>query len=238
MKVMILAAGAGKRLRPITESVPKVMVPVNGRPMLEYILDQIRDSGIHDVFVNLHYKPEQIMDHFGDGRNFGVHITYSHEPELQGTAGAVKKLESHFTETFLVYYGDNFVEIDIKQMIKAHGANKADVTIAVFPTQTPEMSGISQLDDRGRIIRFIEKPPRSLNVGNLANAGVYVVEPSILKKIPEDSPSDFGIDIFPSILKDHFRLFAYHLEGTVIGIDTPELLARLKKHLNAGTFRP
>ena len=229
---MILAAGKGTRLKPVTDDrVPKPMVKVAGRPLLEHIVDQIRNAGITDLFINLHHQPESIHTHFGDGRDFGVRITYSHEKELLGTAGAVKKLASNFTETFILYYGDNYVEIDLKDMIRDHYTGRAAATIALFPCEQPHMSGISKIDAQRNVIQFVEKPEPALNMGNLANAGIYVLEPSVLSSIPADRPSDFGRDIFPDVLKRGGKIRAYMLNGKVIGVDTPELYAKLESYL-------
>lgn len=232
MKAMVLAAGKGTRLLPFTADRPKPMMPVAGRPLLDHIIGQIRSAGIADIFINLHHQPEIIRSHFGDGRRFGVRITYSLEPDLLGTAGAVKKLASHFTETFLVYYGDNYVEMDIPHFIQTHRDSKADATIAIFPCANPHLSGIVQIDDRRNIVKFVEKPEDAAGLGNLANAGVYALEPRILPFIPADRPADFGRDIFPSVLNQNCMCRAYTLQGNVIGIDTPESLARLESYLS------
>lgn len=231
MKAMILAAGRGTRLGPATDRIPKPMMPVAGSPLLEHIVTQIRDAGITELFMNLHHQPDSIRTHFSDGKKFGVHITYSVEKELLGTAGAVKKLESHFTESFLVYYGDNYVEIDLKDFIQHHSRFRAAATIAVFPTDTPHLSGIAQVDDKLNVRHFIEKPPAGSNASNLANAGIYALEPELFAAIPPTGPSDFGMDIFPEMLKRKLPMRAYLLKGKVIGIDTPESYSRLESYL-------
>lgn len=232
MKALVLAAGQGTRLKPFTDSVPKPMVDVAGRPMLEYILEQIRSAGIAEVWMNLHYKPEIIRDHFDDGKNFDMRIRYSFEKELLGTAGAVKKLETEFKETFMVYYGDNYVEVNLNEMIHHHQKSGVEATVALFPTETPHMSGIAQLDADDTILRFVEKPGPADAAGNLANAGIYIMEPSVIRSIPADRPSDFGRDIFPELLRQRRAIKGYRLSGSVIGIDTPELHARLESYLS------
>lgn len=238
MRAMVLAAGKGTRLKPFTDTLPKPMMPVAGRPLLEYIIAQLKSAGITDLWINLHHEPDAVRNHFGDGARFGVRIRYSHETHLLGTAGAVKKLAAHFTETFLVYYGDNYVEIDLADMIRIHNASRADATLALFPTDTPHMSGIADMDDKLLIRRFVEKPAPADGLGNLANAGVYVIEPGVLKDIPADRASDFGRDIFPALIQRGRSLRAYPLRGKVIGIDTPELHARLETYLAGGPPRP
>lgn len=232
MKAMVLAAGQGTRLKPFTDAMPKPMMPVAGKPLLEHIIRQLKESGITEIVINLHHQPESIQRHFGDGTRFGVRIIYSHEDKLLGTAGAVKNLESHFMDTFLVYYGDNYVEIDLNDLVQKHKVSQAAATIAVFPCETPHLSGIVQIDGKGNILNFVEKPPKGSAAGNLANAGIYVMEPRILAFIPAGRSSDFGKDIFPEILRQKQVLRSYLLKGNVIGIDTPELHAKLEAYLS------
>ncbi len=231
MKAMVLAAGRGTRLKPHTDTIPKPMMPVAGRPLLEHIFEQIRAAGIADIVVNLHHRPEVIQNYFRDGGRHNIRLTYSFEPDLLGTAGAVLKLAAEFTETFLVYYGDNYVELDLPDLIRSHRQSKSDATIAVFSCEEPHRSGIVQADDSGRIFNFVEKPDPEIDVGRLANAGVYVLEPKVIPVIPAGRAVDFGRDIFPELIRNHFFLQAYPLRAAVYGIDTPELHARLVRHL-------
>lgn len=137
MKAMILAAGLGTRLRPLTNTVPKVMLPVGSKPLLEYHLDLLKKYGIREIAINLHYLPDAIKNHLGDGSKFGVNITYLFEPELLGTASAVKELGWFFDETFLVIYGDNLVEVDFSKLIKFHELRGGLATIAVYHHPEP-----------------------------------------------------------------------------------------------------
>ncbi len=232
MKAMVLAAGRGTRLKPFTDNMPKPMIPVAGRPILEHIVIQLRDVGFTDLVINLHYHPEAITEHFGNGDKFGVRIHYSRETALLGTAGAVKKIQDQFIGPFLVYYGDNYVEIDLDQFVRAHHDAAPVATIAVFPCDNPSMSGIARVDDGQNIVEFVEKPVPGSNAGNLANAGVYILNPGVLKAIPADRPSDFGHDIFPELLRQGQNLKAFMLSGRVIGVDTPELHTRLERYLS------
>ena len=231
MKTFILAAGTGERLRPLTDDRPKPMVQVRGRPFLEQILQQLREAGLTDIWMNLHHHPEAVEKHFKEGKCFGVQIHYSREQELLGTAGAVKKQERSFQETFLVYYGDNYVEIDLADMIRFHQEKKGLATIAVFPAEEVSVSGVVETDASDRIHRFLEKPAPGTTSSRLVNAGIYVLEPEIFRFIPEDAPSDFGRDIFPAVLAQNGPIYAYFLSGAVIGLDTPELLSRLETYL-------
>ena len=232
MKALILAAGKGTRLKPLTESRPKPMIPVGGRPLLERIVVQLREAGITDLFINLHSYPESIQNHFGDGQRFGVRITYSYEPTLLGTAGAAKKLESSLKDgPFLVYYADNYVEVDLTHMISVHSEKKSMAIIAVFPGQEISASGVVEVDPHDRIQRFLEKPAPHETESRLVNAGLYLLEPDILDSIPESEVYDFGHQLFPKILEQGVPLYAYHLTGAVFGIDTPLVLSKLGSYL-------
>ena len=230
---MVLAAGKGLRLRPLTDRLPKPMVPVLGRPMLEYVVEALRGAGIVDIVVNVHQHGDAVQAHFGSGERFGVRLRYSREPELLGTAGAVKQAEADFLDTFVVYYGDTYVEVDLQEMLSVHRARRALGTIAVFHAADPSVCGVVELDEAQRIRRFVEKPAPGTIPGDLANAGVYILEPQVVAAIPPRTFSDFGRDIFPELLRQGAALYAYPLRGQVIGMDTLEGLRRLETYLTA-----
>ena len=234
MKALVLAAGRGERLRPLTDRCPKPMIPIAGKPLLERIVVQLREADITSLWINLHHRPDSVRQHFQDGSRFGVTISYSFETDLLGTAGAAKKLEKEFQDTFLVYYGDNYVEVDLKKMIAFHRAHRGLGTIAVFEAQEMAAGGVVESDPANRVRRFLEKPAAGQTPSRQVNAGIYVVEPAVFQHIPSDRPSDFGRDIFPKLLADGRPLYAYPLSGTVIGIDTPALISRLQKYLSQG----
>jgi len=222
MKGMILAAGEGRRLRPLTNYLPKPMLPVGGRPLLEHILTHLRNCGITNLAINLHHLPQAVIDHFGDGNRWGVRLRYSVEEELLGSAGGVKRLESFFDEPFVVYYGDLFTRADLRPMIAAHRRGESIATMGLYRVPDPWNRGIVQLDSGGRITRFVEKPPREEAFSNLANAGIYVLEPDVLRYIPPDQPCDFGRDVFPALLADGAPVAGYVLDAPLIDIGLPE----------------
>src|SRR6266478_244793 len=154
MKAFILAAGLGTRLRSLGLDLPKVMVPVGGKPLLEHHVELFKRQGIHELIVNLHYLPEKITSYFGDGSKFGVRITYSPEPELLGTAGAVKKMERDLLEgTFLVFYGDNLVRVEFAPLIEFHRTRGALATVVLFESLEPWTGGVVETDSNGRVLR-------------------------------------------------------------------------------------
>jgi NDP-sugar pyrophosphorylase family protein len=226
MKAMILAAGPGTRLRPLTDNCPKAMLPVGGRPLLHHAIDLLRSHGVTDVVINLHHLPESVIAYFGNGQAFGVRIFYSREDALLGTAGAVKKAAEHFQEAFLVIYGDLLTDLDLTAMGVHHRNHGSIATLALHAVGNPQECGIVEMDSDGWIRRFVEKPAPQDVFSNLANAGVYVLEPEVLRHVPEGVPCDFGRDVFPSLLRNELKLSGYPVSGYLIDIGSPEKYRR------------
>jgi mannose-1-phosphate guanylyltransferase len=217
MKAMILAAGEGTRLRPLTLAFPKPMVPVAGVPLLKRTVALLQSAGILEIAVNLFHKPESIEALFGET------LTYSPEEELLGTAGGVKKLEDFFDTTFLVLYGDNYYRFDPAPLLAFHKQTNALATLATFTTQNPTACGLVETDAKGKVTRFVEKPPADEVFTDQASAGVYVLEPQVLSLIQTEGPSDFGRDVFPALLREFpTRVFARPLDGYLKDTGTPE----------------
>ena len=210
-KAMLLAAGKGTRLRPLTETVSKCMVKVAGRPVLERNIEWLKRFGVTDLAVNLHYLPEAVTDHFGDGGRFGVRITYSYEPELLGTAGAVKRMGPFFDAPFFVWYADNLSTCRLDHLWQAHESRGSVATIALHYREDPTHSGIVGLDDDDRVIRFLEKPRADEVFSHWVSAGLLVLEPSVIDRMPEGVAADFGRDIFPALLSEGARLGGYRM---------------------------
>jgi mannose-1-phosphate guanylyltransferase/phosphomannomutase len=207
---MVMAAGAGTRLRPLTFSVPKPMVPIANRPVLEYTIDNLKRHGITELVLNLHSHPELIRNHFKNGEHWGVNIQYSHEPELLGTAGGVRKVASFLQgDTFFVMSGDGLTDIDLTQMLDFHKSQKASATIGLKAIDTRFDYGVTLTNPNGRITRFIEKPLWSDVFSNHVNTGIYVIEPKVLRQIPSGKPYDFGSELWPKMLKERARLFGH-----------------------------
>lgn len=222
MKGMILAAGEGRRLRPLTNHLPKPMLPVAGRPLLEHTITSLRDNGVTELAINLHHLPQAVIDHFGDGRDWGVSLRYSVEERLLGSAGGVKRLQAFFDETFIVYYGDLFTQADLRPMIDLHQRTGAPATMGLYRVPDPWNRGIVQLDDQQAIVRFAEKPPPDQIFSDLANAGIYVLEPEVLDWIPAGQMYDFGHDLFPDMLAQDVQIAGYVIEDSLIDIGLPE----------------
>ncbi|HDM78190.1 MAG TPA: nucleotidyltransferase family protein [Deltaproteobacteria bacterium] len=234
MKAMILAAGEGTRLRPLTERIPKPMLSVSGLPILEYNIRLLTKHGIRELVINLHHCPDVVSGYFGDGNSWSVSITYSYEPVLLGTAGAVKKVESLFDSTFLVVYGDNLITCDIGRLCAFHRKKGGIGTLTLFYRKDPTSSGIVDLDQDDRIIRFLEKPELHQVFSHWVNAGILVLEPEVLKYIRSDKPSDFGRDILPALIADGQPLYGYKMSEKLWWIDTLEDYKRLQELVERG----
>ena len=231
MKALILAAGEGTRLRPLTLDRPKPMLPVAGHPLLAITIAQLRTAGISDVAINLHYHPEAITRYFGDGRALEVAIRYSYEPEVLGTAGAARKLDGYLDETFLVIYGDVLARLDYQRLIEFHRSRRAAVTLSLYHVTNPTQVGLVGVDGQNRITRFVEKPKQEDVFTDLANAGILVCESSILSHVPRGTFFDFGHDLLPLLLDLGLPLYGLPLAGDeyLIDIGTVENYERAQR---------
>lgn len=221
MKALVLAAGKSERLRPLTDRIPKPMLVVAGRPVLEHNVRLLLRHGVTELIINLHHEPDVIRSYFSDGAAFGTRIAYSWEPDLLGTAGAVKRLQQEFTETFLVVYGDNLTNCNLGELIAFHKSHGGCATIALFPREDVLASGIVGIDPAGRVLQFLEKPSPDRVFSHWVNAGVLVLEPSVLAHIP-DGVSDFGRDVLPGLVACGMPVFGYTMTEQLWWIDTPE----------------
>ena len=210
MKAMILAAGVGSRLDPLTRAIPKPMVPVVNRPVIEHIVLDLKKHGFDEIMVNLHYLGDVIQQGLGDGSRLGVHISYAQEDKLWGDAGSVKRSQAFFgNETFLVVGGDDISDIDLSGLMALHREKQAASTIATTVVEDPSQFGIVVTDEDGRITRFLEKPKGGDVFSNTANTGVYVFEPDVFDLIPPDTFWGFGNNVFPSLLAADRPLYGF-----------------------------
>lgn len=204
---MILAAGAGTRLMPLTENIPKPMIPIVGIPIIELILRHLQKFGINDIVANTHYRAESIHNLFGGKNHLGVNFNYVYEESLTGTAGGMKKCESFFEqgETFIVVSGDALTNLNIEELYKRHKKSGALASMALkeFPMEKVEHFGVVIIDENSRIIGFQEKPKQQEAKSNLVNTGIYIFETDIFNYIPENNFYDFAENIFPSIMKSN-----------------------------------
>jgi NDP-sugar pyrophosphorylase family protein len=231
VKAMVLAAGEGVRLRPLTSDRSKCMVEVGGKPVLERNIEWLRRYGVRELVINLHHAADSVTGYFGDGSRFGVRISYSLEPQLLGTAGAVRKVAEQFTGPFFVWYGDNLSTCRLDQLWEFHVASGGLVTIALHEREDPTASGIAGLDERGRITRFLEKPRPHEVFSHWVNAGILVLEPEVIGAIPAGVAADFSRDVFPAMLEQDAAVFGYRMRGEerLWWIDTLADLERVEK---------
>lgn len=209
-KAMVLAAGLGTRLRPLTDLISKPMIPIANKPVMEHIIELLVEHDFDEVVCNLHWYPEAIKDYFGDGSKYNIKITYSYEPELLGTAGGVKKVEAFFEgQTFLILSGDALTDIDLTELMDFHRKKGGICTLVLTEVDDPSQYGVVIIDDESRITGFQEKPLMGEAKSSLANSGIYVFEPDIFNHIPYGSFYDFGRDLYPKLLKAGIAYYGY-----------------------------
>lgn len=233
MKGLILAAGEGQRLRPLTLTRPKPMLPVAGRPLLEHIVMLLRHHGVTQLAINLHHKPQTVTSYFGNGQQWGVRILYSYEQHLLGSAGAAKKLAWFFDQTFIVFYGDLYTELNLRPLINFHRNQGALATVALYEVSNPTACGIVALDHQQRIQQFVEKPAPEQVFSNLANAGVYILEPAVLSFVPSNKPFDFGKDLFPLFLDLGLPIMGFPIQELLVDIGTWDKYLALQQTFGA-----
>ena len=228
MKAVIMAGGEGTRLRPQTSNLPKPMLPLVGRPMMEHIVSLLRRHGIDDIVVTVAFLPNAIRSYFGDGSELGVRMVYATEESPLGTAGSVRNAREQLTERFLVISGDVLTDIDLSSVISFHEKNQALATIALSAVENPLEFGIVITREDGTIERFLEKPGWGQVFSDTINTGIYVLEPEIFDRIPGDRAVDFSGEVFPAVLESGEPLFGCVVDGYWEDVGTTA--AYLKAH--------
>jgi len=224
MKALILAAGFGTRLQPLTNELPKPLFPVLNRPILEHTLHFLSSQGIKEIAINLHHRPEKIIDYFGDGKGFGVNLHYSKEEKILGTAGGIKKLQSYFQdETFLVIKSDVFADINLNDFLKFHIEKKARLTLVVRQDANVEKYKSIQRVEEGRIVHFLGKGIKNSEpVTQVMFTGIQIIEPDIFSRIPEDKFCGTTEDVFPGMIQDELPIYGFLHDGYWIDMGTRE----------------
>jgi mannose-1-phosphate guanylyltransferase len=204
VRAVVLVGGFGTRLRPLTHHRPKQMLPIVHRPMIEHVIGHLVDHGVDDVVLSLGYQPDGFRDAYPRGRCVGATLHYAIEPEPLDTAGAIRfaVLDAGIDERFLVVNGDVLTDLDITAFVAFHDARAAEGTIALHPVDNPSRYGVVLSDDRGRVTAFVEKPPRGEVASNLINAGTYVLEPSVIDRIPPGRRVSVERETFPTLVAD------------------------------------
>ncbi|MCP4130490.1 MAG: nucleotidyltransferase family protein [bacterium] len=237
---MILCAGFGTRMKDYTKETPKVMLPIDGKPILEYTINHLAKLGINNIIINLHYFPDQITSYFSDGKKFGVNITYSYEEEPLGTAGAIKKVEKSLTgeDDFLLLYGDIVCNQDYYKLYEFHRTNPGAIATIILHERNKSNS-IVEMDINNKITRFIERPDYEVTdkKQNWVNSGLYCLNRKILDIIPENRFYDFPRNIFTKIYSEG-SLFGYPLNGYRCAIDSPERYSKVQNDFSKEQIFP
>lgn len=212
MQALILAGGKGTRLRPLTMYTPKPIVPVLNRPFLLYQIEILKRAGITDITLSLSYQPDKIEQLLDDGAEYGVNLRYLTEPSPRGTGGAYKFAADSIRETTIVFNGDILTDLDVSEVVEFHRQKQAEATIVLTPVKNPAAYGLVETDEENRVFRFREKPSAEeiagLTTKNI-NAGIYILEPTVLDLIPEAENRSFEYNVFPDLLTAQKPFFAY-----------------------------
>jgi len=225
LKAFLLAAGLGTRLRPITDTMPKCMVPIDDRPLLAIWLEALDDAGVDEVLVNLHYLPDVVTDYLAT-RAGTPRVRTSYEPELLGSAGTLAANRDWVAgeEFFLACYADNLTDFDLRLLIDAHRQHDAIATLTAFHSENPSAGGVLELGGDGRVVGFEEKPAQPAS--DLTNAGMYAFYPRLLDEIPETPPSDIGYDLLPALVG---RAWAVPVDGYFRDVGTLDAYRRARE---------
>jgi len=213
IKALILAGGKGARLRPLALNIPKPVIPLANIPFLFFQIDRIKLADITEIILSLSYQPRKIVDIFGDGRQYGVTMRYSHEDLPLGTAGAFKAAENLIDDTTVVLNGDVLTDVDLLDVLRFHREKKAEATIVTVRVMNPSGYGLVETGHDGRIISFTEKPPDDDVIGDTINAGIYILERCTLDRIQSGSAQSFERGLFPAMAHEGAQIFAYPMQG-------------------------
>ena len=224
VKIILLAGGLGTRLRPLTDHTAKCLVPIAGRPLLDYWLDRFEESGIRDVLINNHHLPDQVRSYIRRANDTGrVRITEAYEPALLGSAGTITANKQFVNpgDTVIIIYADNLSEVNLRALLDFHESHPDPMTMMLFRVAHPERCGIAHMDAENRITRFVEKPKEFM--GNLANAGIYVVTADAYYEMADMNKFDLGFDVLPAFVG---RMRGWVFDGYHVDIGTHEALAK------------
>ena len=238
MRAILLAGGKGTRLRPLTLNTPKPIVPIFDRPFLQYQIDLLRQvPEIDEIVLSLNYQPRRIEEVFGDGSDQGVHLRYVVEPTPLGTGGGIRfAAGERRDQPLVVFNGDVFTSVDLPAVIALHRERKARATIVLTPVENPSAYGLVETDAAGNVERFVEKPkPEDIRT-DMINAGIYVLEPDTLDRIPRDTVFSIERGYFPALVADKQTFVAYAYRGYWLDIGTPEKYRQAHRDIMDGRF--
>lgn len=232
MKAIVLAAGVGSRLGELTKHTPKCLLPIAGRPALDYWCEMLANAGVSEVFINTHHHAEQVRA-FIETQPHGIRFTEGYEATLLGSAGTLRSAYEFLKneKQFYIIYADNYAELDLTRLRTFHeGCNYPPLVVATYHTDEPTRCGIFELESDGRVKSFEEKPKHPKT--DIANSGIHVATPDIFQMVPEQAPSDIGFHVLPNLVG---KMFAYVTDEYIQDIGTPEAYAavRARKERNS-----
>jgi D,D-heptose 1,7-bisphosphate phosphatase len=237
MKAVILAGGKGTRMGEMTMEIPKPMLTIGGQPVLEHQVELLRKYNITDITILVNYLKDSIIDHFGNGEQFGVQINYFEEKEPLGTTGGIKAIEDQLQEDFIVFYGDVMIDMHLGRLINFHKEKQSECTLVLHPNDHPFDSDLVETDEQHQVIKFLPKPhPEGVYYKNLVNAGAYILTPGIFRFIDKDKKADFGRQIFP-LIYNKIKMFGYNTAEYLKDMGTPDRLEEVEKAYLSGKIR-
>jgi len=223
MKAVVMAGGFGTRIQPLTNSIPKPMLPVVNKPMMEHIIRSLKSAGIEEFVLLLYFMPEVIMDYFKDGKKLGITIHYVVPNDDYGTAGAVKCAQEYLKDdSFIIVSGDLVTDFDFKHIIQYHHDKHSSLTITLTPVENPLDFGVVIAGSNGKIEKFLEKPSWGEVFSDTINTGIYIIEPDILDWIPNEKNYDFGKDLFPALMNGDVTLWGCTVKGYWRDVGNPQ----------------
>jgi mannose-1-phosphate guanylyltransferase len=234
VKAIVLVGGEGTRLRPLTFSTPKPLLPIANRPFLERQLDWLASHGVDEVVLSLGYLPDAFREHFPDGRHGDIRLTYAVEERPLGTAGGIRYAAGDADERVIVCNGDILTSLDLRAVVEFHLSTGAEATIALTRVSNPSAFGVVPTRDDGSVLAFVEKPPADAAPTDWINAGTYVLEPSVLERIPPRLSVSIERETFPRMLEDGRGLFAVHSDAYWLDIGTPANYVQANRDVIAG----
>lgn len=248
MKAILLVGGQGTRLRPLTNSTPKPLLPLLNRPFLDHVLFLLKTHGISDIILAVGYRSESFEPAYGDGSHLGVKLTYVKEDKPLDTGWAIKNVERYLDrgETFLVFNGDVLTDLDIADMVRFHRESGSMCTISLTPVEDVSSYGVVEVDDTGRVQRFLEKPKPGTTESRWINAGTYVMEtnvldyisePRLLDEIPAGRPYSVEYGLFPKMLEEGRPVYGYRSGAYWLDMGTPERYLQAQNDLLAGRLK-
>ncbi len=238
MKAVVMAGGFGTRIQPLTNSIPKPMLPIMNRPMMEHTIVSLRNLGIKEFIVLLYFKPDVIKEYFKDGSDWGIHISYVVPDDDYGTAGAVKKAQELIgDENFIIISGDLVTDFDFQKIFDYHASKNSKLTITLTSVENPLEFGVVIANEEGEIEKFLEKPSWGEVFSDTINTGIYIIEPEILNYIPKNENFDFAKDLFPLLMRQGIKLMAGYAQGYWRDVGNPESYRDVYEDILAGKIK-